>query len=118
MAEFISVDQKNLGKYIHNGVNLKEIITLSVDNAIKNIVTPVVQRSVAIALKTTRQLALKDFSIEPSPQKLHNGIELIVKHFAGSLALVTCREPFRMSLEQTLKDQLENRTNIDSKHIP
>ena len=43
---------------------------------------------------------------------------MIVKHFAGSLALVTCREPFRMSLEQTLKDQLENRTKIDPKNIP
>jgi len=37
--------------------------------------------------------------MEPNTAKLINGIELIVKHFAGSLALVTCREPFRMSLE-------------------
>ena len=117
MQEYIKIDEKNLGKYIQQGINLKEIITISVDTAIKNIVTPVVQRSVSIAIKTTKQLALKDFSMEPSTEKLIRGIELILKYFAGSLALVTCRELFRMDLDNQLKKQLEARTKLDLKNI-
>lgn len=51
--------------YIDKGVDLKKIIAQAVDAAIQEIVPPVISRSVTIALVTTRQLALKDFVLEP-----------------------------------------------------
>eukprot|EP01015_Nassula_variabilis_P028765 TRINITY_DN6055_c0_g1_i1.p1 TRINITY_DN6055_c0_g1~~TRINITY_DN6055_c0_g1_i1.p1 ORF type:complete len:100 (+),score=35.78 TRINITY_DN6055_c0_g1_i1:63-362(+) len=57
-------------------------------------------RSVTIAIITTRELALKDFASEPDEQKLMKGTKLIVQNLAGSLALVTSREPLKQSLQK------------------
>ena len=56
---------------------------------------------------TTKQLALKDFVHEPDDQKLLKGTHYIVQNLSGSLALVTCREPLKMSLGNFLKKKLE-----------
>ena len=69
-----------------------------------------ISRSVTIALVTTKQLALKDFMFEPDHQKLEKGTHYIVQNLSGSLALVTCREPLKMSLSTFLKKKLEEYT--------
>lgn len=69
---------------------------------------PVIARSVTIALVTTKQIALKDFVLEPDDRKVTRGLHLIVQNLAGSLALVTCREPLKMSLTNYLKKRLED----------
>ena len=61
-----------------NKVNLKELIAKAVDKAISEIIPPVITRSVTIALITTRELALKDFCLEPDEKKLLRGTHLIV----------------------------------------
>lgn len=62
-----------------------------------------VDRSVTIALITTKELVLKDFAFDPSAEKVLKAAELIVHNLAGSLALVTCREPLKMQLAGNLK---------------
>lgn len=62
-----------------------------------------VDRSVTIALITTRELVLKDFAYDGDYERVLEAADLIVQHLAGSLALVTCREPLRMSLTTNLK---------------
>jgi len=47
---------------------------------------------------TTRIIGLKDFASEPDELKVKRGINLILQNLAGSLALVTCRDPLKMSL--------------------
>jgi CCR4-NOT transcription complex subunit 1 len=73
---------------------LSEVIEMSVGE----ILPPVVTRSVSIALITTRELVLKDFTYDSDVKKVNGAIDEIVKNLAGSLALVTCREPLRLSL--------------------
>jgi CCR4-NOT transcription complex subunit 1 len=68
---------------------------------------PVVDRSVTIALITTRELVLKDFSYESDINKILRAADLIVQNLAGSLALVTCREPLKMSLTTNLKKAIQ-----------
>ena len=92
--------------YIDKGVDLKKIIAQAVDSAIQEIIPPVISRSVTIALVTTKQLALKDFLLEPDDQKLLKGTHHIAQNLAGSLALVTCREPLKMSLNTLLRKKL------------
>lgn len=75
----------------------------AVDNSIVEILPPVVDRSVTIALITTRELVLKDFAYDGDYERVLEAADLIVQHLAGSLALVTCREPLRMSLTTNLK---------------
>jgi CCR4-NOT transcription complex subunit 1 len=92
LPNFVQVNEEELGHYVNEkGIDLKKIIAQSVDAAIQEIVPPVIARSVTIALVTTKQIALKDFALEPDDRKLLKGTHLIVQNLAGSLALVTCR---------------------------
>jgi CCR4-NOT transcription complex subunit 1 len=86
------------------------IVAQALENAIKEIITPVISRSVTIALITTKEIALKDFAFESDEKKFSKGTHLILQNLAGSLALVTCREPLKISLCNFLKEILDNQT--------
>ena len=81
-------------------------MSLAVDRAIREIIQPVVERSVTIASVTTKQILLKDFATEPNEQHLRNGAHLMISNLAGSLALVTCKEPLRVSISNHLRSLL------------
>jgi CCR4-NOT transcription complex subunit 1 len=57
---------------------LRRIIADSIDRSIQEILPPVVDRSVTIALITTRELVLKDFAFDPNPDKILKAADLIV----------------------------------------
>ena len=86
------------GKFIQtvDATIYRKIIADAVELSIIEILPPVVDRSVTIALITTSQLVLKDFAFDPNYTKILKAADLIVQNLAGSLALVTCREPLKM----------------------
>lgn len=65
---------------------------------------PVVERSVAIAAVSTRELVTKDFAMEADENKMRKAAQLMAQNLAGSLAMVTCKEPLRHSMVQNLRD--------------
>ncbi len=85
---------------------LKQLVPVAVDCAIREIIQPVVERSVTIACITTRELIMKDFSMEPDESKMYKAAHLMVTSLASSLALVTCKEPLRMSIGTHLRQLL------------
>jgi CCR4-NOT transcription complex subunit 1 len=92
----------------------RRLVSLAVDRAIREIIQPVVERSVTIASVTTKQLILKDFSTEPNEQQLRNGAHMMIANLAGSLALVTCKEPLRVSIGNHLRSLLQQVTSDQS----
>lgn len=68
------------------------------------IVDPVVERSVAIATVSTRELVAKDFAVEADENKMRKAAHLMAQNLAGSLAMVTCKEPLRQSMTQNLRN--------------
>jgi CCR4-NOT transcription complex subunit 1 len=82
---------------------LKRWVPIAVDKAIREIIQPVVERSVTIACITTKEIVTKDFAMEGDEAKLRKAGQLMVANLAGSLALVTCREPLRSSISQHLR---------------
>ncbi|EUC49278.1 hypothetical protein COCMIDRAFT_85171 [Bipolaris oryzae ATCC 44560] len=82
---------------------LKKIFLTAVNQAIQEIIAPVVERSVTIAAISTSQLINKDFAMEPDEEKLRNAAHTVVKALSGSLALVTCKEPLRMSIQNNIR---------------
>ncbi|KAF2730810.1 Not1-domain-containing protein [Polyplosphaeria fusca] len=83
--------------------NLKKIFLTAVQQAINEIIAPVVERSVTIAAISTSQLVSKDFAMEPDEEKLRQAAHTVVKSLSGALALVTCKEPLRMSIMNNIR---------------
>ncbi|KAF2111620.1 CCR4-Not complex component, Not1-domain-containing protein [Lophiotrema nucula] len=81
----------------------KKIFLTAVQQAIQEIIAPVVERSVTIAAISTSQLVSKDFATEPDEEKLRNAAHTVVKSLSGALALVTCKEPLRMSIMNNIR---------------
>lgn len=77
------------------------------DRAIRETITPVVERSVTIACMTTRELVLKDFAMEADENHTRSSAGLMVASLAGSLAHVTCKEPLRAAMANHLRSLLQ-----------
>lgn len=82
---------------------LKQIVHGAVERAIAEIIAPVVERSITIASISTAQLILKDFAMEPDEEKVRQAAGTMVRALAGSLALVTCKEPLKMSMTNYIR---------------
>lgn len=93
---------------------LKRLIPLAIDRAIREIIQPVVERSCAIAFLTTKELTLKDFANEPDVGKIRRAALQMVQQLAGSLALVTSKEPLRVSMGNQLLLMLSSPANAVS----
>ena len=92
------------------------IVTKILYESINNIINPVIERAVNISLVTTKELVIKDFQFEPSEKKFKDAAINSIKSLAGALALVTCKEPLRMSYSKRIKDYLLER-HIDTNTI-
>ncbi|PIA29475.1 hypothetical protein AQUCO_06000080v1 [Aquilegia coerulea] len=102
----IILNQKlsNIGLHLH----FQSILPSVLERAIKEIMTPVVQRSVTIAIQSTRELVLKDFALESDESRIYKSAHLMVASLAGSLAHVTCKEPLRLSISNHLRNSLQS----------
>ncbi|CAI5975139.1 unnamed protein product [Closterium sp. NIES-65] len=88
-------------------LQLARIVPACMDRAVREIVSPVVERSCSIACMTTRELVLKDFAMEADDSRTQKAANLMVASLAGSLALVTCKEPLRMATANHLRTLLQ-----------
>ncbi|KAI9792818.1 MAG: hypothetical protein M1816_001550 [Peltula sp. TS41687] len=82
---------------------LRYVVETAVRRAIQEIISPVVERSVTIAAISTAQLIHKDFAMERDEDRVRQCALTMVKALAGSLALVTCKEPLRMSMTNYIR---------------
>ncbi|TFK67891.1 Not1-domain-containing protein [Pluteus cervinus] len=90
----------------HTNHAFKRAVQLAVDRAVREIILPVVERSVTIAGISTRELVVKDFATEPNDDKIRKAGHLMAQKLAGSLALVTCKEPLKSNLATHLRQFL------------
>ncbi len=86
-----------------NQTRLRQIVHGAVRRAIVEIIAPVVERSVTIATIATQNLVHKDFAREPDEERVRKAAQQMVKQLSGSLALVTCKEPLRMSMTNYIR---------------
>ncbi|GJD10455.1 CCR4-NOT transcription complex subunit 1 [Galdieria sulphuraria] len=105
----------NLGSYIvvnsslsllKNIPELKRLLPVAVDRAVREIIQPVVERSCLIASITSRELVLKDFALDKSAEHLRQAAYKMGQSLASCLALVTSKEPLRVSLSSHLRNLL------------
>ena len=89
---------------------LKMLISKAIDIAFKEIKEPVIKRVVPITLITTRTMILKDFALDPDPERMKLAAKYTSKSLSGMLAQITCKEPFKQHLSKNLKDQIYSST--------
>ncbi|KAJ6442020.1 CCR4-Not complex component, Not1 [Purpureocillium lavendulum] len=83
---------------------LHEIVRSAITRALQDIIQPVVDRSITIAAISTVQMVRKDFVSEPDENKMRNAAICMVKTTAGSLALVTSKEPLRANMTNYMRN--------------
>ena len=86
-----------------NQSRLRQIVQEAVRRAIVEIVAPVVERSVTIATIATTALVHKDFATEADEDRVREAAQQMVKQLSGSLALVTSKEPLKMSMTNYIR---------------
>ncbi|CAM9216626.1 unnamed protein product, partial [Ectocarpus fasciculatus] len=104
LASYVNISP-NIQFFVKNPA-MRRVVPLAVDRAIREIIHAVVERSVTIAGVTTKQLVLKDFAEEPNEQNLRSAAHLMISNLAGSMALVTCKEPLRVSIGNHIRSLL------------
>ena len=72
-----------------------------------------VAAAVSISCVATRELVCKDFCLEREEALVKRAAHLMVASLAGSLALVTSREPLRVALTQHLRQLLQPASTKD-----
>jgi len=82
---------------------LVRFLPIALTHGIREIVSPVVERSATIACVTSRELVRKDFACDPDTSRLLKAAHAMVSSLAGSLALATSREPLKASASNQLR---------------
>ncbi|KAI8885796.1 Not1-domain-containing protein [Backusella circina FSU 941] len=82
---------------------IKRWVLQSFAESLSEIIGPVVERAVAIAVVSTRDLVTKDFITEADENRVRSSAQLMAQNLAASLATVTSREPLRMNIASKLR---------------
>ncbi|KAG8856743.1 hypothetical protein FRB96_006246 [Tulasnella sp. 330] len=91
-----------LGMYASNA-GFKRAIQSAIERSVREIIMPVIERSVTIAGISTRELVVKDFVLEANEEKMRKAAHLMAQNLAGNLAMVTCKEPLRTNMANNLR---------------
>eukprot|EP00871_Galdieria_phlegrea_P002099 jgi/Galph1/2890/GphlegSOOS_G1564.1 len=91
---------------LENIPELKRLLPVALDRAVREIIQPVVERSCLIASITSRELVLKDFAMDSSPKRLKEAAYKMGQSLASSLALVTSKEPLHVALTSHVRNLL------------
>lgn len=105
------IQEYNLTDKLH--VDLKLIVSMAINNSIQDIIRPVLERSVKIALETTKELILKDLAFEKDDKKFLECAKNMIQNLSWNLALVTCKDPLRSKLVEHLSHLLKIMSDLD-----
>ncbi|KAF7665387.1 hypothetical protein LDENG_00145580 [Lucifuga dentata] len=102
-----------LGPHINVNVNvpllqahpqLKQCVRQSVERAVQELVHPVVDRSIKIAMTTCEQIIRKDFALDSEESRMRVAAHHMMRNLTAGMAMITCREPLLMSIATNLKN--------------
>ncbi|XP_019188947.1 PREDICTED: CCR4-NOT transcription complex subunit 1-like [Ipomoea nil] len=88
--------------------HFQSVLPIAMEKTIKDIVMSItMQRSVFTATQTTKELVLKDYSMESDETQIRNVSHFMVASLAGSLIHVHFKEPLFVSISSQLRNTLE-----------
>lgn len=105
------IQEHNLKERLH--VELKHLVLTAMNSAVQDVIKPVLDRSVKIALETTKELVFKDFAMEPDERKVIECAKNMIQSISWNLALVACYDPIRIRLTEHLTKLLRIMSDLD-----
>ncbi|XP_033113474.1 CCR4-NOT transcription complex subunit 1-like isoform X3 [Anneissia japonica] len=82
---------------------LRLCVRLAVERSVQELVQPVVERSIKIALTTCEQIVKKDFALDPEENRIRLAAHHMVRNLTAGMAMITCREPLLLSISNNFK---------------
>uniref|UniRef100_A0A8C7Z8Z2 CCR4-NOT transcription complex subunit 1 n=1 Tax=Oryzias sinensis TaxID=183150 RepID=A0A8C7Z8Z2_9TELE len=83
---------------------LKQCVRQSVERAVQELVHPVVDRSIKIAMTTCEQIIRKDFALDSEESRMRVAAHHMMRNLTAGMAMITCREPLLVSIASNLKN--------------
>ncbi|XP_028814689.1 CCR4-NOT transcription complex subunit 1 isoform X1 [Denticeps clupeoides] len=83
---------------------LKQCVRQAIERAVQELVHPVVDRSIKIAMTTCEQIVRKDFALDSEESRMRVAAHHMMRNLTAGMAMITCREPLLMSIASNLKN--------------
>ncbi|XP_067408847.1 CCR4-NOT transcription complex subunit 1 isoform X9 [Emydura macquarii macquarii] len=83
---------------------LKQCVRQAIERAVQELVHPVVDRSIKIAMTTCEQIVRKDFALDSEESRMRVAAHHMMRNLTAGMAMITCREPLLMSIATNLKN--------------
>ncbi|XP_014349155.1 CCR4-NOT transcription complex subunit 1 isoform X3 [Latimeria chalumnae] len=83
---------------------LKQCVRQAIERAVQELVHPVVDRSIKIAMTTCEQIVRKDFALDSEESRMRVAAHHMMRNLTAGMAMITCREPLLMSIANNLKN--------------
>ncbi|KAM9510039.1 CCR4-NOT transcription complex subunit 1-like isoform 6-T6 [Guaruba guarouba] len=84
--------------------HLKQCVRQAIERAVQELVHPVVDRSIKIAMTTCEQIVRKDFALDSEESRMRVAAHHMMRNLTAGMAMITCREPLLMSIATNLKN--------------
>uniref|UniRef100_A0A8R1I6E7 Peptidase A2 domain-containing protein n=1 Tax=Caenorhabditis japonica TaxID=281687 RepID=A0A8R1I6E7_CAEJA len=80
----------------------KHLVRPAMIHAIKELITPVTERALKIAMTVTESLVRKDFALDPDEQNLRAASFHMMRAMTAGMAMITCRDPLASTMHANL----------------
>lgn len=80
----------------------KHLVRPAMIHAIKELIGPVTERALKIAMTVTESLVRKDFALDPEEQNLRAASFHMMRAMTAGMAMITCRDPLASSMHSNL----------------
>ncbi|KRX58418.1 CCR4-NOT transcription complex subunit 1 [Trichinella sp. T9] len=101
--------------------DMKRAVKPAIEMSVRELLTPVTERALKVALTTTECIVRKDFALETDENRMRMCAHNMLRSLASGLALVTCREPLAFNIhgyfKQTFFANQRTATNEENRMI-
>jgi CCR4-NOT transcription complex subunit 1 len=80
-----------------------ELIKLAIEKSVTELMTPVIERAIKIAVTTCEQIVKKDFSLDHDENRMRGAAHKMVRNLTSGMAMITCRDHVLQKIKNHLK---------------
>uniref|UniRef100_A0A1I7ZGD4 DUF3819 domain-containing protein n=1 Tax=Steinernema glaseri TaxID=37863 RepID=A0A1I7ZGD4_9BILA len=83
--------------------NLKATVRTAIHHAVKELIGPVTDRAIKVAMSVTEHIVRKDFVLDSEEKDLRRAAHQMMRSMTAGMAAITCRDPLQTTMANYLK---------------